>query len=72
MLNERSSASAFIRGFDWTYPSLYEPTGAIRDGLGLIGQPVTLFLNVRRIGRHVDRPLSQEALVGRLETVLRD
>lgn len=32
-----------MREFGWTYPSVYDPTGAIRDGLGLIGQPVTLF-----------------------------
>jgi len=43
IIDERGSARAFMREFGWTYPSLYAPTGAIRDGLGLIGQPVTLF-----------------------------
>jgi len=23
-----------MREFGWTYPSVYDPTGAIRDGLG--------------------------------------
>jgi thiol-disulfide isomerase/thioredoxin len=48
ILNERSSARAFMREFGWTYPSVYDPTGAIWDGLGLIGQPVTLCLG--RVG----------------------
>jgi len=26
-----------LREFGWTYPSVYDPTGAIRDGLGMIG-----------------------------------
>ena len=43
ILDERDSARAFMREFGWTYPSVYDPTGAIRDGLGLIGQPVMLF-----------------------------
>jgi hypothetical protein len=32
-----------MREFGWTYPSVYDPMGAIRDGLCLIVQPVTLF-----------------------------
>lgn len=29
--------------FGWTYPSVFDPDGAIRDDLGLLGQPMTLF-----------------------------
>lgn len=43
ILDSRDSARGFMAEFDWTYPSLFDATGAIRDGLGYIGQPVTLF-----------------------------
>ncbi len=42
ILDAREGARAFIREFGWTYPSVYDPPGAIRDGLGLLGQPWTL------------------------------
>lgn len=42
ILDAREGARAFIREFGWTYPSVYDPTGSIRDGLGLLGQPWTL------------------------------
>ena len=32
-----------MREYGWTYPSVYDLPGVIRDGLGLLGQPVTLF-----------------------------
>lgn len=52
-----------MREFGWTYPSVYDPTGAIRDGLGLLGQPVTLFHDAS--GALVESwtgPLSEEVL----------
>ena len=42
ILDDRPSARAFIREYDWPYPSIFDPQGAIRDGLGYVGQPVTL------------------------------
>ena len=42
ILDARGSARAFIEEFGWRYPSVFDPPGAIRDGLGLLGQPVTL------------------------------
>lgn len=42
ILDERGAARDFIREFDWPYPHLFDPTGAIRDGLGYIGQPITI------------------------------
>jgi cytochrome c biogenesis protein CcmG/thiol:disulfide interchange protein DsbE len=42
ILDQRQAAREFIRRFDWQYPSVFDPTGAIRDGLGYVGQPVTL------------------------------
>jgi cytochrome c biogenesis protein CcmG/thiol:disulfide interchange protein DsbE len=35
-------ARTFIQQYGWTYPSVFDDTGAIRDSLGLIGQPDTL------------------------------
>lgn len=63
ILDERDSARAFMREYGWTYPSVYDPAGAIRDGLGLLGQPVTLFYDAS--GALVDTwsgSLSQEVL----------
>jgi peroxiredoxin len=42
ILDEREAARDFILRYDWPYPHLFDPTGAIRDALGYIGQPVTI------------------------------
>jgi thiol-disulfide isomerase/thioredoxin len=42
ILDARDPARDFILRYDWQYPSVFDPTGAIRDGLGYIGQPITL------------------------------
>jgi cytochrome c biogenesis protein CcmG/thiol:disulfide interchange protein DsbE len=71
VLDERDSARAFMDRYGWGYPSVYDPTGAIRDGLGLLGQPVTLFYDAG--GRLVDTwtgPLSQDALDTDLHAIL--
>jgi thiol-disulfide isomerase/thioredoxin len=43
VLDAKPDARAFIEESGWSYPSLYDQTGAIRDHLGLLGQPVTIF-----------------------------
>jgi cytochrome c biogenesis protein CcmG, thiol:disulfide interchange protein DsbE len=43
ILDTIDGAHGFIRDHDLAYPSLFDPSGAIRDGLGVIGQPVTVF-----------------------------
>jgi thiol-disulfide isomerase/thioredoxin len=43
ILDDRAGARAFIHEYGWTYPSLFDPGGSIRDDLGLLGQPVTIF-----------------------------
>jgi cytochrome c biogenesis protein CcmG/thiol:disulfide interchange protein DsbE len=71
ILDERGSARDFIREYGWTYPSVYDPSGAIRDGLGLLGQPLTLFYDAE--GELVNTwsgPLSQEALGSGLDAIL--
>lgn len=42
ILDAREAARDFIRQYDWHYPHIFDPGGAIRDGLGYIGQPITL------------------------------
>ncbi len=73
ILDERGSALDFMREYGWTYPSVYDPSGTIRDGLGLLGQPVTLFYDAS--GELVNTwtgPLTQEALDANLGAILAD
>jgi thiol-disulfide isomerase/thioredoxin len=42
ILDARPAARQFILRFDWQYPSVFDPNAAIRDGLGYVGQPITL------------------------------
>lgn len=42
ILDERGAAQDFIRRFGWTYPSVFDPSGAIRNDLGFLGQPDTI------------------------------
>lgn len=67
ILDARESARAFIREYGWRYPSLYDPPAAIRDGLGLLGQPWTLVYDAD--GDLVDRwvgPVPPDELTRRL------
>lgn len=43
ILDNRGDAASFIRQYHWSYPSLYNASGDIRDKLGFVGQPETLF-----------------------------
>jgi thiol-disulfide isomerase/thioredoxin len=68
ILDARESARAFMREYGWTYPSVFDPPAAIRDGLGVLGQPATLFYD--ETGALVDRwvgPIPAEELERRLE-----
>jgi thiol-disulfide isomerase/thioredoxin len=38
----RESARSWILEFDWQFPSVFDPDGKIRDGLGYLGQPITI------------------------------
>jgi thiol-disulfide isomerase/thioredoxin len=42
IIDQRPAARAFIHRYGWTYPSVFDPTEAIHDGLGVVGQPATL------------------------------
>ena len=43
VLDAKPDARAFIEEYGWPYPSIFDQTGAIRDALGLVGQPGTVF-----------------------------
>jgi thiol-disulfide isomerase/thioredoxin len=67
----RSSAVGFMHTYGWTYPSVSDRDGAIRDRLGLIGQPVTLFYDAR--GTLVSTwqgPITPEELTARLDALV--
>lgn len=42
ILDHLEPARAFVRKYGWPYPSVFDPTGAIRDDLGFVGQPITI------------------------------
>ena len=70
ILDARDSARAFMRRYGWTYPSVFDPNAAIRDGLGIIGQPATLFYDAD--GALVKQwlgPITEEMLTSNLERI---
>lgn len=72
ILDARGSAREFMRRYGWTYPSLFDETGAIRDGLGLLGQPVTVFYDAagNEVG-HWNGPIPSDELLRRLRQLVR-
>lgn len=72
ILDSRASARGFIAEFGWRFPSVFDPTGAIRDALGLLGQPATVFYDRR--GEAVltwQGPLDERTLERGLRLILR-
>jgi len=43
ILDSLDGARSFIADHAIAYPSVFDPPGAIRDSLGMLGQPVTVF-----------------------------
>ena len=70
ILDERGSARAFMREYGWTYPSVFDASAAIRDGLGLLGQPATLFYDASgELVKTWSGPLTEEALAEGLDEI---
>jgi thiol-disulfide isomerase/thioredoxin len=64
-------ARAFILKYRWPYPSVFDPTGAIRDDLGFIGQPVTLIFDASGKKVHTrSGPIPEEELRKSVEDAL--
>jgi thiol-disulfide isomerase/thioredoxin len=71
ILDARDSARAFMHESGWTYPSVFDPNGAIRDGLGILGQPATLFYDADgTLVKSWLGPLTEDALARNLEAIL--
>jgi thiol-disulfide isomerase/thioredoxin len=45
VLDQLGPARTFIRKYAWTFPSVSDPQGAIRNDLGFTGQPETIILD---------------------------
>lgn len=68
--DSRSGGQTFIADYGWSYPSLFDPSGAIQTELGLLGLPGTFFYD--RDGRLVDAvrgQLSAQALAQGIERI---
>ena len=71
ILDERASARTFMRENGWTYPSVFDGPGAIRDGLGILGQPATLFFDESgELVKTWSGPLTEEALREGLDAIV--
>jgi cytochrome c biogenesis protein CcmG/thiol:disulfide interchange protein DsbE len=63
ILDSLDGARGFIADHGLTYPSVFDPSGAIRDSLGMVGQPVTVFYDADgNVVSSWDGQLSQTAL----------
>lgn len=65
------AARAFIQRYGWPYPSVFDPAGAIKSGLGYLGQPVTIVYDAN--GAKVDEangPSSRSQLAGVLSRLV--
>lgn len=71
ILDSRPSARSFMEREGWTYPSVYDETGSIRDQLGFIGQPVTAFFDASgTLVSSWSGPVTPEILTRRLQDLL--
>jgi thiol-disulfide isomerase/thioredoxin len=71
ILDNRQAAREFIREFDWPYPSIFDPEAEIRDGLGYVGQPITLLYDARgRLAFDLVGTVSAELLREEIRKVL--
>ena len=63
IVDSLDGARGFIADHGLTYPSIFDPSGAIRDSLGMIGQPVTVFYDAQgNVAKTYEGQLTQTAL----------
>jgi cytochrome c biogenesis protein CcmG/thiol:disulfide interchange protein DsbE len=66
-----AAARRFIVKYGWTYPSLFDPDGALERALGYIGQPVTVVYGADGSKQKVFAgPVETEALRTEIERAL--
>jgi thiol-disulfide isomerase/thioredoxin len=71
ILDSREAARDFILEYDWQYPSIFDPTAAIRDGLGYLGQPITIVYDAGgRVAWEHTGAVDAEMLRDRIRAVL--
>jgi thiol-disulfide isomerase/thioredoxin len=71
ILDTRSSARAFMAEYGWSYPSIFDTTAEIRNGLGFVGQPDTIFYDADgRIAKTWQGPLTAAALSMGIDRIL--
>jgi thiol-disulfide isomerase/thioredoxin len=71
MLDNRGAAREFMRRFGWRYSSIFDPDPEIRDGLGYLGQPITLIYDRRgEVTNHTVGAVSAEFLREEIRKVL--
>lgn len=69
--DSRGSALAFMQRFGWSFPSVFDASGEIRDRLGFIGQPVSLFYDASgRLVSSWSGPVDADLLARRLAGIL--
>ncbi|HEY3023360.1 MAG TPA: TlpA disulfide reductase family protein [Actinomycetota bacterium] len=71
ILDTRSSARGFMAEYGWSYPSVFDPTAEIRDRLGFVGQPDTVFYDADgRIAMTWPGPLTPAVLAKGIDRIL--
>lgn len=69
--DSRGSALGFMQRFGWGFPSVFDASGEIRDRLGFIGQPVSLFYDASgRLVSSWSGPIGADLLARRLAGIL--
>jgi thiol-disulfide isomerase/thioredoxin len=69
--DQQGPARAFIEQFGWTYPSVFDPKGAIRDYYRLLGAPHTLFFDASGVRTYLSSgPVTREILTNGIKGAL--
>jgi thiol-disulfide isomerase/thioredoxin len=69
--DQLTPARAFIDKFGWTYPSMFDPAGKIRDSFGLLGVPDTMFFDANGVRTFtLSGPVTQEVLMNGIKGAL--
>jgi hypothetical protein len=70
ILDDRTDAASFITRYDIRYPTVFDPSGDIRNQLGFIGVPETVFYDRRGVAASVwTSPLTDDALRDGLKAI---
>jgi cytochrome c biogenesis protein CcmG, thiol:disulfide interchange protein DsbE len=69
--DQPAPARAFIDKFTWTYPSVADPSGKIKESFGLLGVPDTMFFDANGVRTFTfSGSVTQEVLVNAIKGAL--